>query len=52
MEIELLIRKKKEIYSSLMDFIDITDNNDIKSLIDTSEKYDLINDKEETILTL
>lgn len=29
MEIELPIRKKKEIYSSLMEFIDDTENNDI-----------------------
>lgn len=40
MEIELLILKKKEFYSSLMKFIDNPENNDIESLI---KDYDDIN---------
>ena len=49
MEIELLIQKKKEIYCSLIDFIE---NTDFESLIEIFEKHSIIKDKEEIIHTL
>ena len=38
MEIELLLQKKKEIYASLIEFIDGTENTDIESLIKNIEE--------------
>lgn len=51
MEIELLIQKKKELYSSLMEFIDATENNDINLLITFFDEQDILQDKDELIST-
>lgn len=51
MEIELVIQRKKEIYSSLIDFIDNAENADIDCIIEIFEKDSIIKDKE-IIITL
>ena len=51
MEIELFVRKK-EIYSFLIEFIDTTEYADIESLIRNLEQLEILNDKEEILLTL
>ena len=52
MEIELLIRKKKEIYTSLMEFIDDTENTDIEPLIKNIEEKEILKNKKEISSTL
>ena len=50
MEIESAIRKRKEIYSSLLNYLET--NDEIKSLIQIFENLEILKDKEETISTL
>ena len=52
MEIELNIQQKKEFYSSLIEFLNTTETNEIKQLIDIIEKLDFFKNKEEMISTL
>ena len=49
MEIELNIQQKKEFYSSLIEFLNTTETNEIKQLIDIIEKLDFFKNKEEMI---
>ena len=52
MEIDLIIQKKKEIHSSLMEFIDTTENIDIEKLIDDFEQQNYFDNKEEIVSIL
>ncbi|KAK8870811.1 hypothetical protein M9Y10_008703 [Tritrichomonas musculus] len=52
MEIESIIREKKEIYSSLMEFIDETEDADFNSLIKDFENQEIFKNKEEIKLML
>lgn len=52
MEIELIIREKKEMYSSLMEFIDSSENEDIELLFKEFKKRDYLKNKEESLSTL
>ena len=49
MEFELYVNKKKEIYSSLLDYLDSCDDweNNFKSIIDILNKQDIFEDKEQ-----
>ena len=52
MEIELIIPEKKEMYSSLMEFIDSSGNEDIELLFKEFKKRDYLKNKEESLSTL
>ena len=52
MEVENIIHKRKEIFSSLIDFIDNTQNSEIESLINVFEKHEILKDSEEIKSTL
>ena len=52
METELLIRKKKEIYASLVVFFDDTKKADIEPLIKKIEEKDFLKNKKESSSTL
>ena len=52
MEIELFIRNKLETYSSIIDFIDSSENTDIKSFIKNFNNQDIFKNQKETISLL
>ena len=52
MEIELFIRKRKEIYSSLMEFIGTADDNVIEFLKNDLKKLEILKNKEEMVFIL
>lgn len=52
MEIELCIQQKKEFYSSLMNFIGSPDDFETDFLTKCFEKYEILQNKEEELLTL
>lgn len=52
MEIENIIQRKKEFYSSLIDYIETTENDKFDILIDIIEKLDILCNKDEIISVL